>query len=198
MNALAIFDLDDTLIDTTNTLVPLALEAVARAIDRPVTSLDRAGKSIEEVLAPAGALSDAQRAAAAEAYYDPNVPALDPLPGAHATLRALQGRVHLALLTRGAPLRQRNKVEASGMAPYFAAFIVCDITRGGSKGDDIRRLMERFRTPPERTVVIGDDKRDELHHGETLGCATIHVPTVALASIPSELEKMGYLSSDQG
>ena len=50
LDSLAVFDLDDTLIDTSGVLVPAALAAVAHAIHRDVATLNVRGKRIDEVL----------------------------------------------------------------------------------------------------------------------------------------------------
>jgi len=194
MNALAVFDLDDTLIDTHGALLPRALDAVARAAGVPVARLDRRGKRIEEVLAGVEGLSADRRAAAAAAWYDPAVPPIDLLPGARAMLAELRGRIHLALLTRGDPLRQANKIDRCGVRREFEAVRIRAIEEPGSKADDLRALMERFGTPPARTVVIGDDPRDEIRHGRELGCRVLVVPDVSLDGIPARLQGMGLLA----
>ena len=89
MKPCVIFDLDDTLIDTRGTLLPAALLRVSRALGLPVESLNARGKAIDEVLETVEGLAEVQRRAAAEAWYAPEVPPLEPLPGARAVLEAL-------------------------------------------------------------------------------------------------------------
>ena len=50
-STLVVFDLDDTLIDTKNVLLPLALKRVVDATGIPLERLDARGKRIDEVLA---------------------------------------------------------------------------------------------------------------------------------------------------
>ncbi|MHC4940670.1 MAG: HAD family hydrolase, partial [Planctomycetota bacterium] len=130
--ALAVFDLDDTLIDTRGVLLPRALDAVARACGVPVERLNARGKKIDEVLRGIELPADL-RARAAEAWYDPRVPALEPLPGVREMLARLQGRIHLALLTRGDPSRQRNKISRFGLADRFESIRIRAIEEPGSK-----------------------------------------------------------------
>ena len=192
MNALAVFDLDDTLIDTSGLLVPAALQAVADAIGRNVSELVATGKTADEVLGGLE-LDPGQRRAAAEAWYDPRVPPMDLLPGAHAMLQALSGRIALALLTRGDPVRQNAKIDACGLRGRFDAIAIRDVHRGGSKADDLRAMFEEFDVAPSRVAVIGDDPRDELRHAADLGCLALRVPDVSLSGIPDHLEKAGLL-----
>lgn len=191
--ALVVFDLDDTLIDTKGVLLPASLRRVADALGIDAGRLDATGKRIDEVLAGVGGLSPEQRARAAAAWYDPEVPPLEPLPGAREVLAALRGRVVLCLLTRGAPERQRRKIARSGLAPLFDEVVIRAIEEPGTKGDDLRRLLDRYGLPADRCVVIGDDPRDELRHAAALGCRTLRVPDVPLASIPEQLGRIGLL-----
>jgi len=194
VNSLAVFDLDDTLIDTRGLLVPAALRAVARAAGVPEERLRAGGKRIDEILAGIEGLDEARRAAAAAAWYDPEVPPIDLMPGARTMLAALRGRIHLALLTRGDPRRQDNKIEACGARPLFEAVRIRPIEEPGTKADDLRDLMNAFGVAPPRTVVIGDDPRDELRHGRALGCRVLLVPEVSLDEIPVQLQQMGLLA----
>ena len=193
MNALAIFDLDDTLIDTQGVLLRPALERVARIVGAPVESLDHGGKKIDEVLAPLGALSADVRTRAAEAWYDPAVPPLEPLPGAREALAALRGDIHLALLTRGDPVRQQAKVDRCGLRDAFDVVRVRVIEEPGSKRDDIVELARQFGVPLARTVVIGDDPRDEIRHARDLGCPVLPVPENSLLDIPARIADLGLV-----
>jgi len=186
-----VFDLDDTLIDTRNVLLPAALRRVADATGVPVDDLDPTGKKIEEVLRGVSGLSEAQLAAAAAAWYDPDVPPLDPVPGARELLQRLRGRVRLCLLTRGEPARQRNKIARSGLAEFFDEIVIRAIDEPGSKRDDLARLIGG--RAPARCAVVGDDPRDELRYAEELGCVTIEVPATPLEEIETRLEEAGIL-----
>jgi len=196
MNALAIFDLDDTLIDTQGLLLRPALETVAGVVGVPVDALNAAGKSIDEVLAPfLDSIPIDKRAAAARAWYDPHVPPLPTLPGARSMLSELQGRIHLALLTRGDPERQGNKIRSCGLAEFFEAIRIRPIEEPGTKRDDIAELMSLFAVPAGRTVVIGDDELDELAHARALGCEAWLVPDVPLTGMAGLLDRRGWLAS---
>ena len=194
MNACVIFDLDDTLIDTRNVLLPLAMERVSRAIGVPVDRLNDRGKKIDELLAPVAGLSEAQRASAAAAWYKPEVPPLEPLPGARELLERLRGRVRLFLLTRGDPARQQAKVARCGLGRYFEDVVIRPIDSPGSKRDDIEAILERTQIPPDRCAVVGDDPADELRFAEELGCKAIRVPETRLSDVAETLVSAGLLS----
>jgi FMN phosphatase YigB (HAD superfamily) len=192
-STLVVFDLDDTLIDTRNVLLPLALRRVSDATGIPVARLDPRGKRIDEVLAGVPGVTPGQREAAAAAWYRPDVPPLTPFPGAREVLESLRGRVRLVLLTRGSPARQKRKIEQCGLGPLFDEIVVRAIEEPGSKRDDLECLLARHSIGPSRCGVIGDDDRDELKHARDLGCVAIKVPETPLAEIPGALRRAGLL-----
>lgn len=194
MDACVIFDLDDTLIDTRGVLLPLAMERVSRAIGVSVDRFNDRGKKIDELLEPVEGLSEEQRAKAAAAWYKPEVPPLEPLPGARELLQQLRGRVRLFLLTRGDPARQRAKLAQCGLGPHFEDVLIRPIEAPGSKRDDIEAILRRTQTPPARCAVVGDDPADELRFAQELGCTAIRVPETALADVAETLVRAGLLS----
>jgi len=192
-STLVVFDLDDTLIDTRNVLLPLALKRVVDATGIPLERLNARGKKIDEVLEGVEGLTPEQREAAAKAWYRPEVPPLTPFPGAREVLEAVRGRVHLVLLTRGAPERQRRKIAQCGLGPYFDEIVIRAIEAPGSKRDDLEGLLRRHGIGASRCGVIGDDDRDELKHARDLGCVAIKVPDTPLADVPEALRRAGLL-----
>jgi HAD superfamily hydrolase (TIGR01509 family) len=192
-STLVVFDLDDTLIDTRNVLLPAALARVSAATGIPVERLDPRGKKIDEVLAGIPGVTATEREAAAKAWYLPQVPPLTPLPGARELLQELRGRVRLVLLTRGAPARQEQKIAQCGLGPLFDEIVIRAIEAPGSKRDDLEALLRRHGVPPARCAVIGDDERDELKHARELGCVTIKVPETPLPLVPAALRRAGLL-----
>lgn len=193
-STLVVFDLDDTLIDTRNVLLPLALGRVADATGIPLARLNARGKRIDEVLAGIPDVTPAQRDLAAEAWYRPDVPPLTPFPGARELLEGLSGRVRLVLLTRGSPERQKRKIAQCGLGPCFDEILIRAIEAPGSKRDDLEALLARHGIGASRCGVIGDDDRDELKHARDLGCVAIKVPDTPLAAIPDALRRAGLIA----
>ncbi|MGQ0613229.1 MAG: HAD family hydrolase [Planctomycetaceae bacterium] len=183
----AFFDLDDTLIDTRRLLLPDALRRTAAALGVEASRLDPGGKRIGEVVAPLGPLPPDLLAAAAAAWHAPEVPALEPLPGARAMLARLRGRLPLFLVTRGNLMRQARKLERCGLGPSFDRIVIRPIEAPGSKADDFRRLLLEHGLAPGDCVVVGDDPRDELAHGAALGCAILQVPATPFDRIADRL-----------
>jgi len=188
-----VFDLDDTLIDTRGRLLPAALARVAQAAGVPVAKLKASGKRIEEVLAGVEGLTPVRRAAAAAAWRSEEFPPFPPLPGVRDLLARLKGRTWLALVTRGDPLRQRRKIEVTGLQPCFDELVIRPIEAPGTKRDDFLALLERRSLLPDRCAVVGDDPKDELLHAAVLGCLPIRVPDTPLDRIPEILARAGLV-----
>ena len=131
-------------------------------------------------------------AAADRAWNSPDVPPLDPVPGARELLAELRPPLLLFLVTRGSAIRQQNKIDRIGVRDAFDAIRVCPPVTG-SKQDDFKTLMTDWRLRPERCVVVGDDPDDEIAHGDALGMHTILVSTMPLPAIPDQLRKWGIL-----
>ena len=188
-STVVVFDLDDTLIDTKGVLLPDALRRVAEATGLDVEQLNARGKRIDEVLTGLD-LTPEQRVRAAETWYGPDVPPLEPLPGARAVLDRLAGRVHLVLLTRGSPERQQRKIDQCGLRACFDEILIRAIEQPGSKRDDLAGVLARTGVTASRCVVVGDDERDELRHAADLGCLAIKVPDVPLRDVLEKIERI--------
>lgn len=187
-----IFDLDDTLIDTRGLLLPDALRRTAAALGVPVERLDPAGKRFEEVARAVGPLPPEILERGAREWYSPEVPPLEPLPGARELLGILRGWCVRMLVTRGAPERQRRKIERSGLGPLFEEVVIRPIDREGTKREDFEALLRRHALRPEECVAVGDDPRDELLHAAALGMRVLRVPEVPLGEIPARLRSWGW------
>ena len=131
-------------------------------------------------------------AAADRAWNSPDVPALDPVPGARELLAALRSQLLLFLVTRGREARQQNKIDRIGLRDAFDAIRIRS-PANGSKRDDFEALIAEWRLRPERCVVVGDDPSDEIAHGAALGMHTILVSALPLSMIPDQLKKWGIL-----
>ncbi len=181
-----VFDLDDTLIDTTGLLVaPAHREAAAAMIAAGLeASLEEVAEKridfakaapVEQVdLRVAAFFGAGEEVAAAghRAYFGRSVAELEPFSFVPAVMEALSERT-LLLVTAGFEATQRKKLELAGLVDYFDAAEVVPV--GGDKGVVIARLLREREIPVEATVVVGDKVDGEIEAGRRLGAWTVRV-----------------------
>jgi len=92
------------------------------------------------------------------------------LPGTYAVLRFLkQHNIALYLVTYGDPLVQQGKIQQIGEQWFDGVYITQD-----KKENIFRSLVQSSRVQQENCFVIGDKKQDEIAAGNHLGVSTIH------------------------
>ncbi len=102
-----------------------------------------------------------------------SLPAL-PLPGVAATLRALRAkqRYKLVVFTKGETLDQQNKLERSGLTPWFDDIVVvADKTQR-----EYQRLCSLFDTDISRMVMVGNSFKSDIEPVLQLGGYAVHIP----------------------
>lgn len=98
---------------------------------------------------------------------------VDPFPGVHETLAALQGRYKLLVITRGDLIDQERKLAASGLIGYFDEIeIVSDKTQ-----DVYERIFTRHGDGASRAMMIGNSMRADVTPALAAGAWGIHVPS---------------------
>ncbi len=98
---------------------------------------------------------------------------VDPFPGVHETLAALQGSYKLLVVTRGDLIDQERKLAASGLLGYFAEIeIVSDKTR-----PVYERIFSRHGDGAARAMMIGNSMRADVVPAIAAGAWGIHVPS---------------------
>ena len=115
--------------------------------------------------------------AIAFAYRDRRDAALRPYPGAIETLAALNERgIPLALLTNGAGLPQRAKIDRFDLAKYFR-HIQIEGEFGAGKPDEraYRHAVATLEATPDQTWIVGDNLEWEVLAPSRLGLRTIWV-----------------------
>jgi FMN phosphatase YigB (HAD superfamily) len=189
-----VLDLDDTLIDTSGTLIEPAHRAAAQAmvdagLRAPVEAVARARIDVargrpdrvdEAVAKHFAAGTDEERVAAIAAagrdsFLRPDVDAVAALPGARETVAALRGAgFRLFLLTTGDVSIQRRKADRAGFADGFVdrVFVPPD---GADKRAGLRQLIRYHQLDPARTLVVGDRVDREIAAGRLAGCWTVRV-----------------------
>ena len=179
-----VLDLDDTLFDTSGTLVgpanrdaaaamigaglPGTLEAVAQrrlqlgrahpSEDADALVLRSFGMEEREEIARAGRT----------AYYSRTIRSIDPFPETMDVLDGLRGVLDLFLLTIGAPATQQRKIDLLGIEEYFREVVIVDIA-GGDKFEALVGLADRHGLPPAEVVVVGDRIDREIEAARRLG-----------------------------
>jgi putative hydrolase of the HAD superfamily len=188
---LIIFDLDDTLIDTSGCITPVNLE---HAIEKMVESglsvgnyeaaletlkrLDTATESASETLLEFIEMIDADKKffeIGEKEVYGP-IPAdipIFPLDQAAEILTELSEFHQLALVSKGKPDQQLFKLKSAGIdSTIFSKMIV---TEEGDKKPHYKTILEELGFAPSQTLVCGDRIKRDLTPAKELGCVTVHM-----------------------
>lgn len=185
-----VFDLDDTLLDTTAQLMePAHREAAAAMVAAGLPGeveallllrleLQRAHPSEDtnELAAAAHGLpkDHASVEAGRSTYFRRRIDALEPFPWTLPVLDALRGRTRLLLLTVGDPGTQRTKIRLLGIGSYFEDVVVL-LPDAGDKRAGLRALLRHHRLEAARVVVVGDRLDREISAGRSIGAWTVRV-----------------------
>lgn len=94
------------------------------------------------------------------------------LPGVRETLRRLQGRYRLAVVTKGDLLDQRRKLRLSGLAHCFDAVEVMADKDEAAYGEVMRRLG----VAPGAFLMVGNSLRSDVLPVVALGGRAVHIP----------------------
>ncbi|MBQ4277148.1 MAG: HAD family hydrolase [Bacteroidaceae bacterium] len=97
-----------------------------------------------------------------------------PLDGVDETLRTLYGRhrYQLVCLTKGDMLDQQNKLQRSGLAPYFSHVEI--VSEKGA--DEYASLFKRLGITAAEFMMVGNSFKSDIHPVLQLGGIGIHVP----------------------
>ena len=188
---LIIFDLDDTLIDTSGSLTPHRLKRAFErmreagfATEEPQQALEMLQRLNETAKSARAALAEFTeihqlgeeffRIGIQEMYENPliDIP-LPPLDGAPELLRSLSLSHPLALVTLGLEEIQREKMKKAGIDSTFFSKII--VSSEQSKKPHYRVIMELLGYPPAKTFVCGDRVEGDLLPAKELGCRTVRV-----------------------
>lgn len=184
-----VLDLDDTLLDTTGILLPVADRRAVRAMRAAglaleedaacarVTELRRAGRggSVFRDLAAERRAPEPAGAAGEDAFFRYEVPPLDLDPRVARALDRLALFAPLALLTLGVPRTQRRKLEELGIDGRFVDREFVDLFGGGTKTAGLARLLDRHGWRAERVVVVGDSLAGDVAAAVANGCPGVLV-----------------------
>ncbi len=184
-----VFDLDDTLIDTSGSVTPFKLGEALRAMEK--AGLVSGPGAMEELVAlnrvlpktSASVRQFALKRGGGEAVVAAGLEALSsPLPddfrvvlrpGAKEILDYCRTRHTTALVTMGYAPFQREKFKKAGLDESLFSTIA--IPSDSIKKSIFQSLAERWKAPPREVVVIGDRIDLDLEPARELGFITVHV-----------------------
>ena len=188
---LLIFDLDDTLIDTSGSIAPPLLEKALAAMvadGLEVTNMQEAHGMLTRLYASAGSGKSGMREfvelmegpqelaeVGIKVVYDP-ANWDDPVrttEGACDLLSELAKDHQLALVTLGNEEVQRRKLEAGGIDSDLFS-MVC-VTPERNKGVIYKRVLEELGFAPKHAIATGDRISLDLSPAKALGITTVHM-----------------------
>ncbi|WP_413289912.1 HAD family hydrolase [Bdellovibrio sp. HCB337] len=185
------FDLDDTLLDTSQLLVPLAARHACEAMLNNGVSSDvdtclawRASHAaqlthqqiFQGFIDKYGTQTpDTALQAAMKAFYNPEVPARLPLmDGAVENLRKLGEKYILFLVTSGEPDAQMKKIKALQIEPYFRKVYLVNNFKNEIKKDAFADILKQEGIQPEELLSIGNRLSQEIRYAKVCGAKTCY------------------------
>lgn len=188
---LVIFDLDDTLIDTSGSVMPFKLHlALTRMVEAglKLDSFAEAYQTLQQINSKAESTKQSLHAflgslQASNSFFEIAAQALvEPLPknfivkpwGQTAQVLAELKKNHfLAIVTMGDPAFQMEKIKKSGLEPTL--FCNIDVAQMETKKPHYKSLMEKLQLLPDQVIVVGDRIGNDLTPAKELGATTIHL-----------------------
>jgi len=190
-----IFDLDDTLLDTSGQLIPQVSQRVCDFLfqQKIFTNLDEglkiwdekknqyAGKVLIEKLIAEKMSPGAQREKLIlEAYQIFRTPklvlTLSLLPGGREILESLSTQIPLFLVTQGDIPTQIKKVEILQISNYFRQIYYVDPFMGENKTQAFNALLSNFSLDPHFVLSIGNRLDNEIERSKKLEIKTCYFP----------------------
>lgn len=186
---LLVFDIDDTLVDTSGSLVPILLKRVVDTLEiRGITFPDKekayamlrridssslsSGDAIcEFVELHGGTHKDIEVALNVMYEPDPYPERIDPIEGALTLLPELAKDHSLSLVSRGKEVVQKEKLSRAGFDHNMFDEIAIGLK---NKHGYYQQILSQHGISPERMLVIGDRIEMDLSPAKRLGVRTVH------------------------
>jgi FMN phosphatase YigB (HAD superfamily) len=190
-----VFDLDDTLLDTSQQLIPAAsresCEAMIQAglnatIELCLQARDELVKTplrydlYHQLVQRFGVRDEADGAAVTDrgyhAFHDREVESdISLIPGAREMLVALGDRYELHLVTAGNRPTQEQKIQLLDLTDFFKSIHHVDPTQGETKQNVFSSIMNSSRLAPEKHLSIGNRLDTDIGEAKRLGWMTCWV-----------------------
>lgn len=185
-------DLDDTLIDTSGFIVPLASRAAFEAMRkwgiqdnflafeqfRKIGALSMSHqlifRKIAESMGPEEN-QDSSAQAGIQAFYNPPLPdSLPLLPGSIENLDYLKKKYPLFLVTSGAPEAQKDKLKKSGLKNYFNETFFMNSFLKERKKIAFEKILKKLAISPHELLSFGNRLSQEIRDAKILGAQTCY------------------------
>lgn len=197
-----IFDLDDTLIDTSGSITPFKIGlCLKKLIDSglAVSNYDAAYKELLDLnnkyanaksaffaFGKAHKVCDQEIGSALSEMTSTLPPSfiVDKTPHAIEILEFYHKKYPLALVTGGKPSFQKDKLKKAGIDSSY--FSMIGIPEDSVKKPFYQALSKKFSLPPEKIWVCGDRVETDLRPAYELGFRTVHMRWGRGVLAPSE------------
>ncbi|WP_159899850.1 HAD family hydrolase [Salinirussus salinus] len=207
-----LFDIDGTLVEyerTPGDLLPLAFEAAG--VDPFFDAADyeaRYGEFAEEsedvqdlrkrcfadIAREEGRDPEVGRAVARAYAAERDHTRVDPLPGAHRALNALDSRYSLAAVTNGGPGMQGRKLAAVGLDDRFETVVHAGYETAAKPAvEPFQAALESLGVAPERSVYVGNSLEADVAGANRAGVRSVWFDRDGVAD--PEPEPHGRVSS---
>ena len=185
------FDLDDTLLDTSQLLVPIAAQRACEALLSSGVASDintclqwRTMKAselshteiFEQFIKTHGSPTpDLALQRAIKAFYNPEVPEHLPLiEGAAKNLEILSQKYSLYLVTSGEPRAQLKKIKALKIEKYFRKLYLVNNFKQEQKKEAFADILRVEKILPEELISIGNRLSQEIRQAKMCGARTCY------------------------
>ncbi len=186
-----VFDLDDTLLDTSQLLVPMAAKHACQEMIKQglqcslqVCEQERAKLAnqlshreiFKKIANDIGCIhTELAIENAVNAFYNPAVPKNLPLmPGALENLSELSKKYSLFLLTTGNLETQLKKIHALNILHFFKEYFIVDAFKGERKLDIFKKIIYSYAYQPSEILSIGNRLSNEIREAKMCGCTTCY------------------------
>ncbi len=183
------FDLDDTLLDTSHTLVPAASQKACQAmIDLGLECKLQECMDLRQSLAESLShteifpeianrypCKDPKSAveAALRHFYSPEVPSfMNPMPGVIENLEYLKGKYKLFIVTMGEEETQKKKIAALRISHYFEKIYIVNGFKGHKKQTAFENIVLENNIKNSELLSIGNRISSEIHDANVIGAKT--------------------------
>jgi putative hydrolase of the HAD superfamily len=93
-------------------------------------------------------------------------------PNVQKTLELLASQIPLLLITKGATLHQKSKVDRSGLAGYFMGVEVVD----DKNNETYASILERYHVTADQFLMVGNSMRSDILPVLELGGTAVYIP----------------------